>query len=240
MTEAPPAPIVMRPIWRDLLFLHWEFDAAVVQALLPDGLEVDTFGGRAYVGLVPFTMGQVRPNFVPNLGRLGHFYEDFAELNVRTYVKRNGVPGVWFFSLDAASTPAVLTARAWFRLPYFRARMRFWRGRDGALSFWSKRLWPSPKPAICATRYRPTGNAQPAEPASLEHFLVERYVLYSRKNGQWYSGRVSHTPYQIQEAEVEMLRESCLAAAGFTKPNLAPHAIYSRGVDVDVSPLEKC
>jgi uncharacterized protein YqjF (DUF2071 family) len=229
----------MRPIWRHLLFLHWAFDPTVVQELLPEGLEVDTFGGRAYVGLVPFTMGQVRPSFLPNLGHLGHFYEEFAELNVRTYVVRDGVPGVWFFSLDAASSPAVLAARIWFGLPYFRARIKFWRGHDGAFRYRSRRLWPVPPHASCSLQYRVSGEAKRASPGSLEEFLVERYVLYSRKNGRWYRGRVSHTPYPLQQVSVDVLREDYLAAAGFRRRGKAPHLIYSPGVDVVVSPLER-
>lgn len=228
----------MRPIWRHLLFLHWEFEPEVVQRLLPEGLEVDTFEGRAYVGLVPFAMGQVRPHFLPNLGRFGRWYEEFPELNVRTYVRHNGVPGVWFFSLDAASTPAVLAARAWFGLPYFRARMNFWRGLDGAFRYRSKRLWPKPS-ANCSLQYRLGNEIGNAPPNSLEEFLVERYLLYSLKNGHWYGGRVSHTPYPLQHATVEILREDCLEAAGFSRPDAAPHVLYSAGVDVEVSPLER-
>lgn len=238
--DRPTGPVVMRPRWQHLLFLHWEFEPAVVQKLLPEGLEVDTFEGKAYVGLVPFVMENVRPHFLPNLGRYGQWYENFAELNVRTYVVRDGVPGVWFFSLDAASAPAVVTARAWFNLPYFKARMRFWRGRDGALRYSSKRLWPRPTPAYFSACYRVEGEAAPAAEGSLEQSLVERYVLYSKRGGQFYSGRVHHEPYQIQQARLEHLRESCVEAAGFNRPATAPHIVYSRGVEVEVWGLEEC
>jgi hypothetical protein len=232
--------VVMRPQWQHLLFLHWDFAPQVVQNLLPEGLEIDTFQGRAYIGLVPFVMKNVRPHFVPDLGKCGHFYEDFAELNVRTYVKRDGVPGVWFFSLDAASSLAVLAARIWFGLPYFKARMRFGRDKNGVFRFWSKRLWPTRSPAICSVSYRVSGEETPAISGSLDEFLVERYVLYSQKGGRWFRGRVLHTPYQLQSVQLEVLRENCVAAAGFSRPNRAPHALYSRGVDVEVSPLEAC
>lgn len=238
--ERPEGAVVMRPAWRHLLFLHWDFDPDAVQELLPDGLEVDTFGGRAYVGLVPFVMQNVRPTFVPNMGRLGRFYEDFAELNVRTYVTRNGVRGVWFFSLDAASSLAVCAARLWFKLPYFKARMRFSRAQNGDFCYFSKRLWPRPKPANCQLRYRVLGEAAPAKQGSLEEFLVERYVLYSTKNERVYRGRVHHAPYQIQSAEIETLRQNCVEAAGFSRPVGAPHVLYCRGVEVEIWPLEPC
>jgi uncharacterized protein YqjF (DUF2071 family) len=230
----------MRPQWLDLLFLHWNFEPQQIQKLLPEGLQLDTFDGRAYIGLVPFTMRDVRPHFVPNIGKLGAFYDTFPELNVRTYVTRNGVPGVWFFSLDAASALAVLTARAWFGLPYFKARMRFWRGRDGVSRYWSKRLWPHPLPATCRVDYVVNRETASADVGSLEEFLIERYVLYSQKNGQFYRGRVWHEPYQLQSGELRFLREDCVSAAGIKKPNETPHFLYSRGVDVEIWDLEKC
>lgn len=230
----------MRPKWHNLLFLHWNFEPQEIQRLLPEGLQIDTFEGRAYVGLVPFTMSDVRPHFMPNMGKYGAFYDTFPELNVRTYVRRNGVPGVWFFSLDAASLNAVIAARSWFALPYFKARMRFWRGRDGVFRYWSKRLWPSPKPAICRADWTIEGEAAPTAKGTLEEFLVERYALFSQKNGQFYRGRVWHEPYQIQGGQLRYLRENCVRTAGIKKPNQAPHFLYSRGVDVEIWDLEKC
>ena len=237
--ERPDGAVVMRPLWRELLFLHWDFAPEPVQALLPDGLTVDLFEGRAYVGLVPFRMEAVRPNWVPNLGRVGRFYDTFAELNVRTYVVRDGVPGVWFFSLDAASALATIAARVWFNLPYFKARMRSRAASDGTIRYWSKRLWPAPLPAICSATYRPHGEVFRAQPGTLEDFLVERYVLYSARGSNLYSGRVHHAPYPLQRAQLLNLRENCLAAAGFERPDGAPHILYSAGVDVEVWPLEK-
>lgn len=237
--DRPTGQVVMRPQWRHLLFLHWPFAPETVQKMLPDGLEIDSFEGRAYVGLVPFTMSEVRPHFLPDLGKAGHFYQDFPEMNVRTYVKRNGVRGVWFFSLDAASSLAVVAARLWFGLPYFKARMRL-QVRGGEFRFWSRRLWPRSPTAICSAHYRVCGAGTPAQNGSLEQFLVERYALYSSKNGQLFRGRVHHAPYQIQPVELHNLRENCVAAAGFKRSPEVPHAIYSRGVDVEVWKLEKC
>jgi uncharacterized protein len=238
----PPRPqgkIVMRPSWSHLLFLHWEIEAEILARHLPKGLEVDTFQGRAYVGLVPFVMSEVRPYFVPSLGRLGRAFDAFPELNVRTYVHYQGVPGVWFFSLDAAGTAAVLAARAWFKLPYFKARMRFWRGRDGDFRYLSRRLWPSPLPATCSMQYSTEGTPEAASPGSLEEFLVERYALYSQKNGQLYRGQVWHEPYRIQPAGVRHLRENCVAAAGLPRVSGAPLAHYSPGAQVEVWGLER-
>ena len=107
--------VVMYQKWRDLLFLHWEFDPQVIQETLPAGLHVDTYQGRAYLGLVPFYMKDIRPRFCPCIPGISNF----LEMNLRTYVfDSTGRPGVWFYSLDANQWLAVRIARRFFHLPY--------------------------------------------------------------------------------------------------------------------------
>ena len=123
--------------WRDLLFLHWEYPAATIQATLPEGLHLDTFAGKAYLGVIPFFMRNVRPRFLPGLPRLSNF----MELNVRTYVHDEaGVPGVWFYSLDANQPLAVKIARRFFHLPYEHAAMESSRTESGAIHYRSLRV----------------------------------------------------------------------------------------------------
>jgi uncharacterized protein YqjF (DUF2071 family) len=180
-------------------------------------------------------MRDSRPAFLPDI-RLRHLTDDFAEINVRTYVRhRGGNPGVWFFSLDAASLPAVIAARLWFKLPYFWARMH----TDVSGRYYSRRLWPSPKPAKCRLKYLVSEESRVAAPGSLEEFLVERYLLYSRRGQQMFAGRVAHEPYRIHEAQVLALEEDLIDAAGVQVLGAPPLAHYSRGVDVSVLPLER-
>jgi len=203
--------------------------------LLPPGLTLDTFDGRAWVGLVPFTMRGVRPRGLPAVG----FLSDFHETNVRTYVHFKGrEPGVWFFSLEAANAIAVRLARAWFKLPYHYAGMELTRQGE-SFAYRSERRWPGPTPATCAVRCTPTGTASTSTPGTLQHFLVERYFLYSTANGTLFRGQVHHPPYQVRGADVEGLEESLLAAAGLPRPSEAPLALFSEGVDVDVFSLRR-
>jgi uncharacterized protein YqjF (DUF2071 family) len=234
-TRRPPGRPVMYQRWRTLLFLHWELPAQVLAPLLPPGLTLDTYEGRAFVGLVPFTMRGVRPAGLPAFSPLS----DFHETNVRTYVHQEGRdPGVWFFSLDAANRIAVKLALAWFKLPYYFARMEL--KQEGPwVSYRSERQWPAPVPARCAVRCAPAGEAASSTPGTLQHFLVERYFLYTVHSGGLWRGQVHHTPYPVRGAQVEGLDESLLSAAGLARPPSAPLVHFSEGVDVDVFRLTR-
>lgn len=238
----PPGRAVMWQDWHHLLFLHWEIEADRLRPLLPAGLDLDLHEGKAYVGLVPFTMTGIRRVGVPPLPGLSRFHET----NVRTYVHVRGQdPGVWFFSLDAASRLAVLGARAWFHLPYHYAHMSLVHESPGqgtpggGLSYVSERLWPGPTPASCSIRCIPRGPAAPAIAGTRVAFLVERYWLYTTWRGRLYRGRVHHAPYQVQAAEVTTLDETLLAAAGIVRPDVHPLAHFARRVHAEIFPLAR-
>jgi uncharacterized protein len=227
---------VQRQSWWDLLFLHWEVEASLLRPIVPPALDLDTFEGHAFIGLVPFTMTGVRPVWAPPLP----FLSSFHEVNVRTYVHRSGQdPGVWFFSLDASSRLAVIGARALFRLPYHFARMSLTRRSDGSIDYTSDRRWPGPRPGRCAIRYAPEGVVCPAAPGTLEHFLVERYLLYAQSRAQLYRGQVHHAPYPLQSAAVSTLDLGLLAAEGLRLPVAPPVVHYARGVEVELFPLQR-
>jgi uncharacterized protein len=235
---------VMRQKWRDLLFLHWAVDAQALRRLVPPQLELDLFDGTAYVGLVPFTMTGVRPVGIPPIKGLSSFHET----NLRTYVRLGDRdPGVWFFNLEAASSIAVCLARALFHLPYHRARMflehlpsdNAGAGNSSSIVYAGVRLWPGPLPASYTIRATPRGLARTAAPGSLEHFLIERYILYAIGKTCLYQGRVSHTPYPIQSAEVHSIDETILNTWNIQKTDNAPLAHFSTGVDVRVFALHR-
>jgi len=237
-TRRPSRRAVMRQTWSHLLFLHWEVPAESLRPLLPPGLELDLFEGRAYVGLVPFTMSGVRPAGLPPLPGLSQFHET----NVRTYVHKNGRdPGVWFFSLDAANPVAVVSARTWFHLPYHYARMELILDQPGpkTIAYASERRWPGPLPAASSIQCAPQGPITTARPGTLEHFLIERYLLYASWHDRLYRGQVHHTPYPIQLASILELDESLLTAAGIRRPSTPPLAHFSEGVRVEVFSLQR-
>jgi uncharacterized protein YqjF (DUF2071 family) len=221
--------------WRDLLFLHWEVPQDALERLLPKELTVDTFDGKAWVGVVPFTMRDVAPRWSPSVPGISHFHE----LNVRTYVHYEGKnPGVWFFSLDAAKTLAVIVARTGWALPYHRASMRLDK-TENTIDYESRRLFPGPRPAEFRAKYHIGEAMGSANPGTREHFFAERYILYAQTRSGLSIGRVHHVSYPLHEAHVESWDESMLAAAGLPRSDDPPHALYSPGVDVDVYALTK-
>ena len=237
----PDQPVLMHQNWHHLLFMHWEIPPAELQALIPGGLTVDTFEGKAYVGLVPFTITGVRPVTLPAIPGLS----DFHEVNVRTYVHRDGrEPGVWFFSLDASSSIAVAAARTAYKLPYFYSKIEFKASKDALprIEFHAHRGDPrGTSPAHLHVDYAPMdGRVAPAPVGTLEHFLVERYILYAQdENHQLHRARVHHQPYPVQKAEVRSLEETLIWAAGVRRSDAAPMRHYAREVNVKVYPPER-
>ena len=203
---------------------------------MPAALEIDTHEGDAFIGVVPFTMTGVRPLWAPAVPGISNFHET----NVRTYVHHEGSdPGVWFFSLEAASRVAVAIARGFWHLPYHHARMTLEKDAD-SIRYRSERRSPPPLPAICNVTCRPASPPKPAAPGTLEHFLAERYILYADAgDGALRKGYVHHTPYPLQTAEVNEWEESLLLAAGIARPPGEPFAHYATGVDVEIFDLQR-
>ena len=217
--------------WKDLLFLHWKWDADEIQRTLPAGLTVDTFDGAAWLGVVPFFMHSIRPAMLPPVPWLSYF----LELNVRTYVvDARGRPGVWFYSLDCNRIIAVWLARNRFHLPYEHASMRATRGA-GAVDYHSRRRGAENASHFA---YRPAAAPLEAPPGSLEFFLVERYRLFAADGARIFSGRVHHPPYQLSKTTVDASRTDLFSLNGFSDPGRpADHVIGSPGVSVSVYAL---
>ena len=217
--DAHPHRWAMRMTWHDVLFLHWAVDGSALAPLLPEGLALDTFDGRAYLSVIPFTMSNVRPRAIPAP-------LSFAELNVRTYVTCRGTPGVWFFSLDAASKLAVRAARTGFHLPYFDADFVVQRAHDGAVHYRARGH------VDVDVLYAPTGPVFLTAPGTLEHFLAHRLVLYAAANdGTVFRGDIWHPPWPLMPARAE-IRRCEIAVPGVTVPHDPPLAHYARRIEV--------
>lgn len=230
----PARPPAGTQSWQDLLFVHWEVDPAVLQPLLPAGLELDLWEGRALVGVVPFAMRNIRPSYLPHA-----FAFNFLEANVRTYVlSPRGEPGVYFLTLEASSLLAVAAARATFGLPYHYARMSMTGQPDRTWRYVSRR--PGRQTAALEVQYRAVGDAAPSVAGTLQHFLVERYLLFVSRGQRLRRGQVHHAPYPVQNVQLSHIHaQELLAAVGLphlANPPVCVHA--SPGVNVEVFALE--
>ena len=201
--------------WRDLLFAHWPVDPDALRPSVPEALELDTHGGAAWLGVVPFRMEGVRHRLAPPIPGLSAF----PELNLRTYVSVGGKPGVYFYSLDATNRLAIETARAVFGLNYLKARISCRRAGDGIV-YESERTDRRGPPATLRCRYRAEGEPFRAEPGSLEAFLTERYCLYAVRRGRVLRGEIQHAPWPLRRAswEAEVCDMFHLAGVGLEGP----------------------
>jgi uncharacterized protein YqjF (DUF2071 family) len=219
--------------WHDLLFVHAPVAAEPLRALVDPRLELDLLAGVAWVSLTPFTVRAARLRGLPPLPLLGTFHE----LNLRTYVRRDGEPGVWFFSLDAASALAAAIARTTLGLPYRAARMSR-AAAAGIHDYRSERVSPGPRPASFSARWL-VGGELPGRPGSPEHFLAERYALYTTLRGRLLRVRVRHPPWRLRAARLEHLEETVTRAAGLPPPSGDRLVRFSHGVDAAFFPPER-
>jgi len=223
----------MRQIWANIVWCHWPVDPAQVAAVLPAGLTPELFDGQAWVGLIPFSMEQLRP--VGPFGCVTRWLRssDFGEVNVRTYVTGpDGQTGVWFCTLDADSVAAVATANAAFGLPY-RVATTNYTERDGVRRWRSARRRDGAHAALTVTAA--TESPRPAAPG-LEAFLFERYALYTRWHGRILRGELSHEPWRVRPATLDECVHDTVDRAGF-RVDGDPHVFVGEPVNVTVYPM---
>lgn len=249
---------LMHQNWGKLLFMHWAIDPELLRPLIPSQLSIDTFDGSAWIGEIPFTMWGIRASFLPPIPGTSAFHE----LNVRTYVHWNGVPGVWFFSLDAAQSLAVWGARTFYHLPYFNAEMSL--AQDGNTIDYSSRrtdaltfgeFFAAEAADIPgssnAERFRNYPSAElnaswtigeplaQASPGSVEFFLTERYCLYSVHRRRLYRSRIFHEPWPLRKAELNAHRSTMVESLGIAAPQGTPLLHYAEAIAVDIWPLKR-
>jgi uncharacterized protein len=228
----PKGQPVMHQDWGKLLFIHWRIEENILRPHIPDSLEIDTYGGSAWIAITPFTMWDIRafPPFVPPVPG----WDSMHELNVRTYVHHNGVPGVWFFSLDANSRAAVLGARTLFHLPYYNAEIEM----EGKKKI-KYRLDRVDEPAAQFRAAWTVGEPLPkSQPGSREFFLTERYILYTEYDDELYRAQIHHEPWQLYEAELTSFNSTMLEANRLPQPKTQPILHYADEVNVDIWSLQ--
>jgi uncharacterized protein len=234
LRERPEGQPLMHQTWGKLLFMHWRVDEKNLQPLVPEGLEIDTFDGTAWIGVIPFTMWDIRafPPFLPAVPGFSAAHE----LNVRTYVHFDRVPGVWFFSLDCNSAAAVIAARTFYHLPYFNAHIDL-KQRSSTIDY---SLARTDRPPAHFKGSWNIGETIPfSHPESLAFFLTERYCLYSEHNGKLYRARICHQPWPLQKASMKAYETTMIESLGLPSPEGQPALNYAESLNVEIWPIEK-
>jgi uncharacterized protein YqjF (DUF2071 family) len=224
----PDRPWMGHMTWRDLLFAHWPVRSEQLRAAVPPQMEIEEFDGTAWLAVVPFAMTNIRLRILPPIPGLSRT----LELNVRTYVRVGTAQGVYFFSLDAESWPAVISARATFHLNYFHARMSL--ARDGEwVAYESRRTHPRAAAAEFRGRYCGVGTPYLSKPGSLEHWLTERYALFTTdRSGRVIRGDIHHAQWPLQRAEAEFDLNAMTEQIGLELPRAQPLLHFAKTLEV--------
>lgn len=218
--------------WKYLTFMHWEVSPKILSKYIPKDMELDLFEGKAYIGLIPFLMKDVHPRLLFPIGGISNF----PEFNIRTYVKLNNKPGVFFLTLDAQSYITCLYAPYAYGLPYNYSK--------GNIKVDNKKyIWKSNRRR---KGFELSGfsilesEAMIPSKGSLEEFLFERYCLFSLRNNKICIGYIKHNPWNIHRAHAKLQTNKLTKSFDLGIKNLLmPELVHmSKGVTVNAWSLQ--
>ena len=229
---------IMKQDWQNLLFLHWSIPVKTIRQHIPEELEIETYNNSAWLGIIPFQMRNLRPSFLFPIPSISNF----AEINLRTYVKdKYNRRGVWFFSLDTQNPFGNWIAQTFFHLNYRFARTEF--RTTHTQSNTCKFSFPNTQyPEQTLSWEHSEDTFMPSKsPESLECFLTERYRLfsYNHKKNTLLTGTLSHDRYQLNRPKLLKYSTDLFASNEIEFTNIHPESILAcRETKVDVYPIE--
>lgn len=230
----PDKSWIMTQTWRHLLFAHWPVPVAAIRPLVPPSLDVDTYDGNAWLGILPLRVEGARPRVLPALP----FLSSFPQINVRTYVVSGETQGVYFFSLEAASLPAVIGAGILFRLPFRLARISLQAGERRVYCY-SRRSLGGGDFATFGARYRPVSDPFEPQGGTFEEWFADRYRLYTvAADGRLFRSEINHAPWAMQHAEADIEENTLPEAIGLSTPPVQPALHYAHWMEAYIWPLQ--
>lgn len=227
-------PWIAQQLWKDVLFLHWPIPYEYLQTQIPAPFKLDTYRGKSWISIVLFQALHSRPRGLP----IALSQRDLLQLNIRTYVQLNGVPGIYFFSIDTNSEWTVRSARSVFNLPYRKATMNFKQDHSG-LEFNSEAANKLADVRSFKARFTPTTRQVDHCPGSLAHFLTERYYLWTIKNRNVLKGSISHYPWDLVYAEAQLSMSGWPSFLASENLKGQPIAHYSKMMNAYMHPFER-
>lgn len=217
---------IMRQAWRNLVFLHWPIPKGILRKFIPTPLQIDTFNGYAWLGIVAFVMDGIYPRNIPFCSLI----HKFPEVNLRTYVQYRGKPGVFFLSLDVDNWASNIIAKRWFKLPYYPAQVTY-EQNDRVIHCESIRKSNNTQIRFKG-RLRPSHKIFHARSETLDFWLTERYCLYSiDTNKNVYCGEIHHRSWPLQKVDIEVEVNTLTSHLNIDLSNKKPITHFSTGVD---------
>lgn len=217
--------------WRDGLFVNWPVDPGALRPHIPDELSLETWEGDAWLSVLPFVLTNAGFRGTPPVTRTA-----VAELNVRTYVRYRGDPGLFFFSIDVGNPLIAAAVGRTTRLPVYHAHMRvssdddevvFSSTRSQTAACSRPRVRSTDAPARFGATYRPDGDVFTPEQDTFAYWLVERRRFYAaEKNRGVLSGEIAHEPWPLQPANVTINENTMFEANGLPEPRGDPVVYY--------------
>ena len=229
----PPGPWFMSQTWHNLLFAHWPVEAEALRSLVPPQLDIDSFEGSAWLGIVVFRLSHIRLHGLPEIP----LFSAFPEVNVRTYVSLGGRRGVLFLSLDTDNRLVVAVGRRLFRLAYHPALVSL-RARGDGFRFYAERREKGSPEAAFQVSYRAEGGEPVSEPGSLGHWLTERYCYYAAsRSGKIYRCDIAHEPWTLRGAQAQIIENDITGPLGIELPGSAPTLHYAHHMKAHIWPV---
>lgn len=207
--------------WNRSLFLHWKMPTHIIQPLIPGGLTLDRFDQEAWVSLVAFTMEKIRPRGLPAVPVISNFHE----LNLRTYVTKDGKPGVFFLHISAQKAFSAWLAKKLSGLPYQKAEI-------GEKQYGASKTYSSvtqKKELKLNVEFSLGGDV--TTKSALDKWLTERYCLYLDRGDRLCRYDIHHAEWNLRSIDLSRLTiDSTLGEFAFDRYPDLMH--YSEGVKV--------
>ena len=197
--------------WNDVLMLHWSVPASLIENLLPDGVELDTFNGQAWISLAAFTVSGVRGRYIFPLP----YFSSFEEINLRTYVIADFKPGIYLLSVETNKSLVALLTRIFTGIPYVKSTILRIDDRLYA-------KLPAKKQSL---NLRFCDNVKPLRKDVLDYWLTERHCLYQNVGRTLYRFDIHHNEWEMKNIKLKIAHIN-YCAGGFNTSGIPPERLH--------------